>query len=118
MLKPMTTRPRFQDQREKQGPKTRASISAPARTRISALRCSARPWIKFEVLNALNNQKLIGWDTTIAPNNAGPRDADGLPTTFIKGPRFGTATANSHYPRPRPGLDGGRTLQFALGLRF
>lgn len=79
---------------------------------------TARPWIKFEALNLFNNQKLIAWDTAIAPDNAGPKDADGLPTEFIRGPRFGTATANSHFPRPRPGADGGRMLQFAVGLRF
>jgi hypothetical protein len=41
-----------------------------------------------------------------------------LPTGYIKGPRFGTGTATSHYPAPRPGLTGGRTFMASLGLRF
>jgi outer membrane receptor protein involved in Fe transport len=55
-----------------------------------------RPWIKFETLNLFNNQKLISWDTTIAPDPNGPKDENGLPTSYIEGPRFGTATANSN----------------------
>jgi hypothetical protein len=78
----------------------------------------ARPWLKVEILNLLNNQKLIGWDTAIAANNAGPKDANGLPLEYIKGARFGQATRNVDYPRPRPGLDGGRTMMMAFGVRF
>jgi hypothetical protein len=77
-----------------------------------------RPWVKFELLNALNNDKLIKWDTTITADPNSPLDADGLPTGYIKGPRFGTGTATSNYPAPRPGLTGGRTIMAALGLRF
>jgi hypothetical protein len=77
-----------------------------------------RPWIKFEVLNALNNDKLIQWDTTITPDPDSPRDALGLPTGYIEGPRFGEGTANTDYPRPRPGLTGGRTFLMAAGIRF
>ena len=47
-----------------------------------------------------------------------PADADGLPTGYIKGPRFGTATSTAHYARPRPGLTGGRTYMGAFGFRF
>ena len=35
--------------------------------------------MKFEVLNVFNNQKLIGFDTTIDPDYDGPVDALGLP---------------------------------------
>ena len=77
-----------------------------------------RPWVKFELLNALNNDKLMKWDTTITADPNSPLDADGLPTGYIKGPRFGTGTATSNYPAPRPGLTGGRTIMAAFGLRF
>ena len=79
---------------------------------------SMSPWLKIEVLNALNNQKAISWDTTITANANGPRDANGLPLEYVKGPNFGTATRTTDYPRPRPGLDGGRTYIAAFGLRF
>jgi hypothetical protein len=77
-----------------------------------------RPWLKVEVLNAFNNQKLISWDATISPDPNSPRDEFGLPTGYIKGPRFGEGTANTDYPRPRPGLTGGRTFLGAAGFRF
>jgi outer membrane receptor protein involved in Fe transport len=79
---------------------------------------SLKPWVKVEVLNALNNQKLISWNTTITADNAGPRDENGLPLNYIQSAAFGTATGTASYPRPRPGLDGGRTLMFAAGVRF
>jgi carboxypeptidase family protein/TonB-dependent receptor-like protein len=79
---------------------------------------SAQPWIKFETFNVLNNQKLVVWDTTITADPASARDEFGLPTGYVQGPRFGQATANSHYPTPRPGVDGGRMFDFAVGFRF
>ena len=77
-----------------------------------------KPWLKLEVLNALNNDKLIGWDATITVDPASPVDGDGLATGFLRGPRFGQATATANYPRPRPGLTGGRTFLGAFGFRF
>jgi outer membrane receptor protein involved in Fe transport len=77
-----------------------------------------RPWIKIEVLNAFNNDKLIGWDTTVTADAASALDADGLPTGFVRGVRFGQGTSTANYPRPRPGLTGGRTYLGALGWRF
>jgi Carboxypeptidase regulatory-like domain len=79
---------------------------------------SLRPWFKVEVLNAANNQKAIGWDTTVTANNAGAKDEFGLPLEYIAGPNFGKTTKNSDYPRPRPGMDGGRTFLMSFGLRF
>jgi hypothetical protein len=79
---------------------------------------SLAPWVKVEVLNALNNDTLIGWDTTITVDPAGALDADGLPIAYRQGPRFGQGTSTAHYPRPRPGLTGGRTFLGAFGLRF
>jgi hypothetical protein len=79
---------------------------------------SVRPWVKFEAFNLLNNQKLIAWDTTITPGADSGRDENGLPTGYVKGARFGQATAVTHYPGPRPGADGGRALDVAIGFRF
>ena len=47
---------------------------------------SAQPWIKFEMFNVLNNQKLIAWDTTITADAASARDEFGLPTGYVEGP--------------------------------
>jgi hypothetical protein len=76
------------------------------------------PWFKVEVLNALNNQKLTSWDTTVSANNAGPKDGYGLPLEYVKGANFGNGTKTTDYPRPRPGMDGGRTFLMAFGVRF
>lgn len=79
---------------------------------------SARPWIKFESFNLLNNQKLISWDTTITADPNSAKDDNGLATGYLKGAKFGTGTSNANYPAPRPGLDGGRMLDVAVGFRF
>jgi outer membrane receptor protein involved in Fe transport len=79
---------------------------------------SVSPWFKVEVLNALNNQKLISWDTTVTADANGPKDANGLPLSYVTGPNFGKGTKTTDYPRPRPGLDGGRTFLMAFGVRF
>jgi hypothetical protein len=79
---------------------------------------SAQPWIKFETFNVLNNQKLIAWDTTVAADPASLRDEFGLPTGYLQGPRFGQGTSNLHYPTARPGVDGGRMFDVAVGFRF
>jgi hypothetical protein len=79
---------------------------------------AARPWIKLEVLNLLNNQKLLTWDTTVSADATGPTDALGLPLAYTRGPNFGTATSNANYARPRQGMDGGRTVLVAAGIRF
>jgi carboxypeptidase family protein len=79
---------------------------------------SLKPWVKVEVLNALNNQKLTSWDTTVTADPNGPKDVNGLPLAYIKGHSFGQAARNSDYPRPRAGLDGGRTYFLSLGVRF
>jgi hypothetical protein len=36
----------------------------------------------------------------------------------VAGPNFGKGTANANYPRPRQGMDGGRTVMVATGIRF
>jgi hypothetical protein len=79
---------------------------------------SLSPWLKVEVLNALNNQKLIGWDTSVTADAKSALDAFGLPTGYVKSANFGNATGTASYPRPRAGLDGGRTFLAAFGVRF
>jgi len=76
------------------------------------------PWVKVEILNLTNNQKLISWDTTVTPDPNSPLDANGLPTGYIQGPRFGQATSNTNYPAWRPGQTGGRTYLLSAGVRF
>ena len=76
------------------------------------------PWFKVEALNIANNQKPISWDTTITANLAGAKDANGLPLEYVTGANFGKPTRTTDYPRPRPGMDGGRTFIAAFGLKF
>jgi hypothetical protein len=70
------------------------------------------------MFNVLNNDKLIKWTTTVNPDPSSPLDADGLPTGYIPVAAFGQPRNNADYPRPLPGIDGGRTFQVAFGLRF
>jgi outer membrane receptor protein involved in Fe transport len=77
-----------------------------------------RPWMKVELFNVLNNDKLIKWTTTVNPDPNSPVDADGLPTGYVRVAAFGQPRTNADYPRPLPGIDGGRTFQMAFGLRF
>jgi hypothetical protein len=72
---------------------------------------SVRPYFKADIRNVFNKQPVIGHNTTVAPNNAGPRDALGLPTEFIPGSLFGQVTSNLHTPIPRE-------VRFSLGFRF
>ena len=54
----------------------------------------------------------------MTPDPNSPLDANGLPTGFIRGARFGEATANTNYPVWRPGFTGGRTFLLSAGMRF
>jgi hypothetical protein len=84
---------------------------------IGVLR-SLRPFLKVDIYNLLNNQKLTTFDTTISADWNGPVDALGLPTNYIKSPTFGTATSAADFPQPFQGQTGGRTFTFGLGIRF
>jgi carboxypeptidase family protein len=79
---------------------------------------SVRPWLKFDIYNLFNNQKLIQWNTTVRPDPNSPLDALGYRTGFIRGAAFGTGTAQTHYPSWSGGNTGGRTFRVALGVRF
>lgn len=79
---------------------------------------SVAPWAKVELYNALNNQKQIAWDRTVSPDPTSALDANGIPTGYIKGPRFGQATTDNQYPQPYLGQNGGRAFRMAFGVRF
>src|SRR6185295_12302351 len=79
---------------------------------------SVRPWVRFDLFNALNNQKQIAWNTTIRPDPASPLDALGLRTGYTKAATFGTATSATQFPAWTGGQTGGRTFRMALGVRF
>jgi len=70
-----------------------------------------RPWLKLEVRNMFNDQSLVGFNTTIDADPDSALDADGLPTGFIRGSRFGEGTSRNHYPLQR-------TYLFSVGFRF
>jgi len=69
------------------------------------------PWVKFELRNVFDEDSLVTYDTTISPDFDGPVDADGLPTSFVRGPNFGQATSEASHVVPR-------AFQLSLGLRF
>ena len=88
-----------------------------------------RPWIKFDVYNLFNNQKLIAWNTTISQTASSPKDNLGLATAYTPGSTFGTATGNTvtnlnysginSYPVAYNGAPpGGRTILVYAGFRF
>jgi len=79
---------------------------------------SVRPWVKFDVFNLLNNDKLITFNTTYRMDTSTPLDALGLRTGVIPGPQFGQTTRQADYPAPFGGLTGGRTVRVAFGVRF
>jgi hypothetical protein len=79
---------------------------------------SVRPWIKVDVFNAFNNQKQIAWSTSIKANPASAKDSLGLATGYLPNASFGTVTSNNQFPAPLAGVTGGRTVRFAVGVRF
>ena len=76
---------------------------------------SLRPYVKLDVRNVWNGQTLgagiSGFNTTISPNDDGPLDENGIPTTYTQSPNFGKAISNNSYPIPRE-------FRIALGFRF
>jgi hypothetical protein len=79
---------------------------------------NVRPWVKFDIYNLLNNEKLISWNTTYRQDATTPLDALGFRTGVIKGPQFGQATSQTNFPVPFGGVTGGRTFRVAVGVRF
>jgi len=82
---------------------------------------SLRPYVKFQLVNALNNDKLVSWNTTVSRDRSGPVDANGIATNYIKGSRFGQGTANANYPGSYlidAVVANARAFSFSLGFRF
>jgi Carboxypeptidase regulatory-like domain len=79
------------------------------------------PYVRFAITNLFDTHYLVAFDSSVTPNDGrtvagvthptGPLDANGLPTTFTKGPAFGTATSSINYQPAR-------TLSVAAGIRF
>jgi hypothetical protein len=76
-----------------------------------------RPYLRFDVFNLLNNDKLIAWNTTVRQDANSPKDALGLATGYTKGSSFGLGTSNIDYPQSAVGT-GLRGFRIALGVRF
>ena len=79
---------------------------------------AAKPWVKVEFYNLLNNDKLIKWDTTVTADPNSPKDANGLPTGYLQGANFGKPTQDNQYIQPIAGTNGGRLFRMAFGVRF
>ena len=78
---------------------------------------SLRPWLKFDVFNIFNNQKVIGFDTTVDPDPDSPVDALGLPTGYIESETFGEPISPTDFPQSLQTV-GGRTFRMSFGFRF
>jgi hypothetical protein len=76
---------------------------------------SAQPWIKFEMFNAQQSEADC-MDTTIAAIRPARAMSSVCRPATCKAALPGTA--NSHHPTPRPGADGGRMFDMAVGFRF
>ena len=79
---------------------------------------TVRPWIKFDVFNVFNNNKLISWSTTVVQDDSSQTDSLGLATGYVRSPTFGEAERPENFPVPFNGATGGRTRRVAVGLRF
>lgn len=72
---------------------------------------SLRPYVKFDVYNVFNNDKLIQWNTVVTADRNSALDSLGLPTAYVEGANFGKGTSNTHYPSAR-------RFEIAVGFRF
>jgi hypothetical protein len=70
-----------------------------------------RPYLKFDVFNVFNEDKLTSWNTVVRADPASPLDSLGLPTGYIEGAQFGQGQSNNNYPVAR-------RWQIAFGVRF
>jgi outer membrane receptor protein involved in Fe transport len=77
-----------------------------------------RPYAKLDVFNLFNNDTLTSWNTTVSPDNNGPRDELGLPLNYVRGASFGQATGNGSYAGAVGNVSGARRIAVAVGFRF
>ncbi|MQA29313.1 MAG: TonB-dependent receptor plug domain-containing protein [Luteitalea sp.] len=82
-----------------------------------------RPWLKFDVYNLLNNDKLIAWNTTVFPDPGSSADSLGLATGYRQGPSFGagsrTRTIRNRASAPACGASASRSASGSdVGGRF
>ena len=69
------------------------------------------PWVELEVRNLFDDQALRTFDTDVSPDFAGPVDADGIPTQFVRSPTFGEARSPGDFYS-------GREFRVSAGIRF
>jgi hypothetical protein len=92
---------------------------------------TVRPWVRLDIYNLLNNEKLIAWSTTVKGDPNSPLDTLGLRTGYVPSnpATYGTATGNTvsnlftsainAYPLAfSQAPAGGRTFRMAIGFRF
>jgi len=79
---------------------------------------TVKPWVKLDIYNLLNNDKLISYNTTVRQDPSSPLDALGYRTGYVKGAQFGQATSNTQFIPIPVGGTGLRTVLLAVGVRF
>lgn len=68
-------------------------------------------FVDFEVINILNEDEAVFFNTDVNAIESGPFDANGFPTEFEQGAAFGEGQQNSHFAAPRE-------YRFGVGFRF
>jgi hypothetical protein len=59
------------------------------------------PWFKFDVLNVLNDDTQMRWNTTVTPDAGSALDENGLRTGYVKAAAFGRPRSATDYVVPR-----------------
>ena len=70
---------------------------------------SVKPWLKFDVFNLFNNEKLVGCNTSVVPDPDSPRDAFGLPTGYPPGRSSVRHRRTSNFPASLASAAAGRS---------
>ncbi len=68
-------------------------------------------WVKFDVVNVLNDDSVIDFFDNVDAVTDGPVDSRGIPTTYTPSTGFGDAEDNNDFPDPRE-------YTLAVGFRF
>ena len=75
----------------------------------ASARVESTSWIAMATESQASS--MATFNTGVTADLAGPRDADGLPTRYVRGPLFGRATSAGNYAAPREWI-------VAAGFRF